>query len=520
MSSSKDESPSIAKSLAPSAAEPTLGPATEAAREGSSESASEVQEQHADTTVGKKFDDSVDPAELDSISPHPPGEQLDRSVVLSAMATNAALWALRLLVIGAFLYAAGRMLGNFWGGLLPIVLALLICTVLAPISGKLRRVGVPGAIAALLTMLGFFGVITALIAYIAPNFARQSQTLYLQTVEGIQRLQLWAQGPPLNLNPEDIYRYVDEVASLLQRRAGDIAGSVFSGIGTATSLIVTMIIVVVLTFFFLKDGHAFLPWLRRATGRRAGWHLTEALTRAWNTLGGFIRAQAMVSAVDAVLIGLGLVIIGVPLALTLAIITFIAGFIPFVGAIVAGALSVTIALVSLGFSQAIAVLILVLVVQQVESNLLSPWLQSRAMNLHPVVVLISVTVGGTLFNLVGAFLAVPTVATIAVAYRYMQDMLQLQSGEKTVEDIPFATVAGHLVGKYTEEQSAIQRAQIARSEQSPAGSASGGVDSSRSRTPDNLNLDSSPTKLDHPSAREGLKKARAVVEQIFHRRGR
>lgn len=499
MSSSKDESLSTAKAFVSS---PEESPSLEAHK-------------HADRTVGKKYDDSVDPAVLDSISPHPPGDQLDRSIVVGKMATAAAMWAVRLLVIGAFLYAAGKMLGNFWGGLLPIVLAILICTVLSPISGRLRRIGVPGALAAILTILGFFGIFGALFAYIAPSFARQSQVLYLQTVEGIQRLQLWAQGPPLNLDPEDLYRYVDEVASWLQSRAGDIAGSVFSGIGTATSIIITMIIVVVLTFFFLKDGHAFLPWLRNATGRRAGWHLTEALTRAWNTLGGFIRAQAIVSAVDAVFIGLGLIIIGVPLAMALAIITFIAGFIPFVGAIVAGALSVTIALVSLGFSQAIAVLILVLVVQQLESNLLSPWLQSKAMNLHPVVVLISVTVGATIFDLIGAFLAVPAAAMIAVAYRYIQDMLQLQSGEKTVDDIDFSTVAGRLVGKYTEEQSRKDRAEIAVNGESTTNPAAEDAASSGSSESELVNLDSSPQGYQRPAARDGLKKALGFFENTF-----
>ena len=283
----------------------------------------------------------------------------------------------------------------------------------------------------------------ALFLFIAPNFVRQSQTLYLQTANGIQALRLWVQQPPLNLNEDEIGTYIDEIALWAQKQAGSIAGSVFNGIGQATSMIVTLMVVLVLTFFFLKDGHHFLPWLREATGRRTGWHLTELLTRGWNTLGGFVRAQALVSLVDAVFIGIGLAIIGVPLALTLAIITFIAGFIPFVGAIVAGALSVTIALVSLGVTKALLVLLLVLVVQQLEGNVLSPWLQSKAMNLHPVVVLTSVTVGSALFNLVGAFLAVPAAAMFAVAYRYFQDMMKLKSGEKTAEELHFATAVSY-----------------------------------------------------------------------------
>lgn len=395
---------------------------------------------------------------LDSISPDPPGDQVDRAVVMGQAVKQAAMWALRLLIIGIFLYSVGQLVGKFWQGVLPVLLAILVCTVLAPLTSWMRRHHIPGALAAILSILLFFGVVGGLIGFIAPNFARQSQTLYLQTVEGIQRLQLWALGPPLELDHEELTGVVDEVARWLQARAGTIAGSIFSGLGTITSMVVTVLVVLVLMFFFLKDGHSFLPWLRQATGRRTGWHLTEVLTRAWNTLGGFIRAQALVSLIDAVFIGFGLALIGVPLAMALAVITFIAGFIPFVGAIVAGALAVTIALVSVGVGPALLTLLLVLVVQQLEGNVLSPWLQSKAMNLHPVIVLISVTVGSAIFGLVGAFLAVPTVATLAVIYRYVKDMMMLQSGEKTAADIEFVTVAGTLAGRLNEQEGARKRA--------------------------------------------------------------
>lgn len=463
----------------------------------------------------------VDPEVLAEISPHPPGDQVDRSVAMGALVTNAALWAVRLLVIGVFLWAAALMLGNFWRGILPVVLALIICTVLAPVASWMRGKRVPAALAAILTMLAFFGILGGLFALIAPDFARQSQTLYLQTVEGIQRLQLWSQGPPLNLNSEDIGGYVDEIASWAQAQAGTIAGSVFTGIGTATTILITLLIVIVLTFFFLKDGSRFLPWLRAATGRRTGWHLTELLTRAWETLGGFIRAQAIVSAVDAVFIGLGLWLIGVPLAFALAIITFVAGFIPFVGAITAGALSVTIALVSLGVTEAILVLVLVLVVQQLESNILSPWLQSKAMNLHPVIVLISVTVGSTLFGLIGAFLAVPAAATLAVAYRYIQDMLQLQSGEKVTSEIEFSTVAGHLMGQYTEAQARYKRDHLAEevdSEMAARGAEDVASEGNDESIDELVNLDSPLATYNKPREKNSADKVREIFAKVFENR--
>ncbi len=389
---------------------------------------------------------------FDDLNPEPRVDQVDRSVVIAEWLKAVAMWSLRLLIIAAATYVSWYLLKQFWQGVLPVILAIIVCTVLAPPVTWLRRRKVPGALAAVITLLGTLALIVGLFVFIAPDIARQSQTLALQAVTGIQQLQLWLEGPPLNLNGEDLDELVNEAAAWLQEQAGAIAGGIFSGIGTATSIIVTLGIVLVLTFFFLKDGHRFLPWVRSVTGRRVGSHLTEVLTRAWSTLGGFIRAQALVSFIDALFIGVGLVLIGVPLALPLAVITFIAGFIPYVGAIVAGALSVLVALVSLGFSEAVLVLILVLAVQQLEGNILSPFLQSRAMNLHPVIVLVSVTIGGGLFGIIGAFLAVPVAAMIAVGFRYLQDMIALESGEKTTDDLVFVTPTGATTGRYAEEK--------------------------------------------------------------------
>ncbi|WIM69004.1 AI-2E family transporter [Corynebacterium breve] len=384
-------------------------------------------------------------------------DQVDRSIVLNGWIKSLAMFALRLLIIAVFAYALWYVVKTLWAGILPVILAIIICTVLAPPTTWMRKIGIPSGLAALVSILIFFATVAFLVFLIAPDIASQSQFLYLQAFEGIQRLQLWAQGPPLNVDGSDLQQVIDEIAAWLQEQAGTIAGGIFSGIGTATSIVVTLGVVLVLTFFFLKDGYKFLPWLRSATGRRVGLHATELLTRAWNTLGGFIRAQAVVSLVDALFIGVGIAIVGVPMAFTLAVITFIAGFIPIVGAVVAGALAVLVALVSLGFTEAVIVLVIVLAVQQIEGNVLSPMLQSKAMNLHPVIVLVSVTIGGGMFGLIGSFLAVPVAAMIAVVFRYIQDMTAIHAGEKDADELAFSTEEGELVARISEEEAFHQR---------------------------------------------------------------
>jgi predicted PurR-regulated permease PerM len=179
----------------------------------------------------------------------------------------------------------------------------------------------------------------------------------------------------------------------------------------------------VLCFFFLKDGPKWVPWLAAQTGPRAAPHVAALSLKTWSTLSEFIRQQALVGFVDAFFIGLGLLILGVPLVLPLAVLTFFGAFIPIIGAFVAGAFAVLIALVSVGLTKALIVLAIVVAVQQLEGNVLQPIIQGRGLNLHAAVVILAVTAGSSLAGIIGAFLSVPVAALIAVAYRYGRDML-------------------------------------------------------------------------------------------------
>ena len=363
----------------------------------------------------------------------------DRTGVIIEGLKQLAWWSLRILVILAGTYVTWLLLGKFWRGILPVALAIIVTTVLWTPTQWLCRLKLPRAVAALITLLGSVGVVGAFFAFIAPSVAQQMPGLYFQGFEGIQRIELWLQGPPLNLHDEDLNNYFASGTAWLQNQSGTIAERLFAGLGKASSIVVNVGIVLVLTFFFLKDGDRFLPWLNSVVGRRAGGPLRELLARCWVTLSGFIRAQAIVSFVDAAFIGFGLVIMGIPLPLVLAMLTFFAGFVPIVGAFVAGALAVMVAFVAKGLTAAIVVLVIVVAVQQLEGNILSPLLQSRAMNLHPAVVLLSVTIGGSLFGILGAFFAVPVAAMVAVLLRFIGDMIDLKTGARTPEEVEFVS---------------------------------------------------------------------------------
>ena len=363
----------------------------------------------------------------------------DRAAILGQDGRWAAGWALRFIIMVAAGYLLWRGLALVWEGLLPVLLAIIVSTVLWPPVRWLRKHKVPSALSVVIVLVTFFAILGGIFTAMAPSITTQSRDLAEQATKGIEQLQQWIQGPPLNVDLGHYNDIINQISTFLQDRVTDIASRVVSGISTAGSIVVTFVLMLVLTFFFLKDGEGFLPMIRRTTGHNVGWHLTEMLTRIWNTLSGFIRVQAIISFVDAVCIGIGLLVLHVPLAPALAVITFFASFIPIVGALVAGALAVIIALVSNGVTNALLVLLIIIAVQQLEGHILQPVLQSKAMNLHAAIVLLSVTIGSTMFGVVGAFLAVPVAATLSVLVRYHFELVALRAGEITIDDIEMAT---------------------------------------------------------------------------------
>lgn len=349
----------------------------------------------------------------------------DRGDAIGAGLIWLAKWSLCIVAIAAGAWVVGTVAAALWVVLLPIALALIVATVLWPPTRWLTAHGFRPGAAATVSLLGFIGVLAGVIALIVPSVVDQAPELADKSTAGINKVRDWLRGPPLRIRDEQLQAAVDGITQRLKSSSEQIASGVFTGVTTATSTLVTLFLVLVLAFFFIKDGPRLLPWLHAVLGSRGGRHLEEVLNRIWSTLGGFIRVQALVSLIDAVFIGAGLVILHVPLALVLAVITFIGGFVPMVGAFVAGALAVLVALVGNGVTTALIVLGIIIAVQQLEGNVLQPVLQARSMKLHAVVVLVSITAGASLYGVVGAFLAVPVAAVIAVVARYLGEQIDV-----------------------------------------------------------------------------------------------
>ncbi len=328
-------------------------------------------------------------------------------VLLILLLTAVALWAL----------------GRMWSVVWPLVVALLLTTLTWPVTRFLRKHGWAPALAASVVTVLFLLLAAGTLVLIAVPVASQSGELAEGVVNGIQQLREWASRPPLNIGDDQVTDAFDTAVARIQDSVGSIVTATVAGVGTVVNGIVTAVLALFLMFFFLKDGPRFLPWLTRQLPGRLAVDVPTVAERGWDTLGAFVRSQAFVGLLDAVFIGIGLWIVGVPLVLPLAVLTFVAAFVPIVGALFAGFVAVLIALVSNGLTDALIVLAIIVVVQQLEGNVFQPMVQSRGLGLHAAVILLAVTLGGSLAGVVGALLAVPVAALIAVFWNYLREQL-------------------------------------------------------------------------------------------------
>ena len=300
---------------------------------------------------------------------------------------------------------------------LPIIIALLITTLLLPPVHWLQRRGFPPAAAATAVMVAAFLLLAGALAAVAPAIADQADELGRGVQGGLGEAGELLAQPPFNLGEEEIRSRIDEGIDHLRENSGPLTRGVQTGAILLGEIITGLIIVVLLTFFFLKDGARMWAWIVDLAGpaRRPAWN--EIGGRVFIALGGYVRGIALVGLVDAVLFGIALVIIGVPLVVPLMLLTFIGAFLPLIGAFLAGLAAVLIALVAGGLVDAALVLGAIVLVQQIEGHLLYPLLMGRAVQLHPALIIVALAVGG----IVGIFLAVPVAGIIAVVLAYARD---------------------------------------------------------------------------------------------------
>jgi putative heme transporter len=323
-----------------------------------------------------------------------------RSLIVLAGVVIVALGAARMMLV-----------------VLPVIISVLLTTLLSPIARRLRaRRWRPAPAAFAATGLGvvvFFG----LWALIIPGVLSQSDDLVSNLQEGAS--QAVSVLEPLGIGRGDIDKAIDEGLKSVQ--GGAVANEVLTGAVLLTQWAAAIVLIVVLTFFLLKDGARIWDWIVELFHEDRQPVLREVGARAWAALSAYVQGVFLVATIDAVFIGAGLLIVGVPVAMPLIVLTFVAAFFPIVGAFTAGVAAVLVALVANGLVAALVILAIIVAVQQLEGNVFYPIVVGRKLQLHPVAILVVLTVGGVLAGVAGAFLAIPTAAVGAAVLGYMRE---------------------------------------------------------------------------------------------------
>ena len=331
---------------------------------------------------------------------------------------GAAAYSWRLLVIAAAAVGILWLLAQLWVVVTALVIVALLTRVLASSASWLRR-RLPPALAAAATLLGFLVLLAAVLTTIGSAVTNQVDNIGQTVATAVDDIETWlVDDSPFNVSRGDVNAFREGLADTVSSSVRHPSRSFVTGAIVAVEALLSLLLGLVLTFFALKDGGRFLAWVRgriptekRETADRMG-------RRAWATLGGYLRGAAALGLVEGVIIGVTLSLVGAQLALPIGVITFLTAFVPFVGAIVAGVLAVLVALATGGLTAAVIVAVVAIVVQQLDNDLLAPIVYGRALDLHPAVILLSITTGGALLGIAGSILAVPVTA---VAWNVMAE---------------------------------------------------------------------------------------------------
>lgn len=324
---------------------------------------------------------------------------------------------------------------------IPFLIAILLSALLVPFSQLLQRHHWPKWLAVVTAWVVVAGVLTGLIALVTQQVRSQLPTLTTRIEASIDQAEEFVRSQPFGISYEQLQKWGGEAVGFLQSHASQI-GSGFADVGLGVVHVVTAIFIVIfVTIFALIDGGRMWAWFTRLFPLAAQPRIQVAGEAGWRTLTSFIRVQLVVAATDAIGIGVGAAILQIPLAVPIAVIVFFGAFVPVVGAIVTGALAVGIALIFNGWVAALIMLGIVLLVGQIESHVLHPWLTGSAVKVHPVGVVLGVATGSAVAGVAGAFFAVPVIATanamiVAAKHLSVEEGVEASQGDVDAEDPP------------------------------------------------------------------------------------
>jgi predicted PurR-regulated permease PerM len=328
---------------------------------------------------------------------------------------TGAAWSWRLLLLAAALYLIARVIGVLYIVVVPCIAALLATALLQPLTARLRRAGLPSLAATWCTLLiaaVAFGGLVLLVTY---RVSADYPSLVAQVKHTTTQVESWLAGAPFHVKSSNVQRALNNIPGYLSKHQALVEGTVVTGGRIAAEFVGGLVLMLFVMFFLIKDGERIWAWLLGALRPQTAERVNRAGHAAWLAVVYYMRGTVAVAAIHAVVIGIVLWIMGAPLALPLAVLVFLAAFVPLVGLLVAGALAIMVTLAAKGWVDALILLGVLIVEDQLEAHLLQPQVVGRVIRLHPLAVILSLAVGSVLAGIAGAVVAVPVVAVITRA---------------------------------------------------------------------------------------------------------
>ncbi|KRD07093.1 hypothetical protein ASE48_14355 [Mycobacterium sp. Root265] len=338
---------------------------------------------------------------------------------VSPLVRKAAAWAWRLLILGAAVVALLWLVSKLTLIVVPVALASLLAALLLPGVDLLQRRRVPRGWAVAVVLLSAIAVVGGIFSFVVSQFISGAPGLVEQVTRSVDGLRTWLIEGPVHLSRDQIDHAGDAVIKALQENQAKVTSGALSTAGTVTEIVTGAVLVLFTLIFLLHGGRGIFAFVTSIFPTTVRERVRDAGRAGFRTLTGYVRATCLVALVDAVGIGTGLAIMGVPLALPLASLVFLGAFVPLIGAVFAGGVAVIVALIAKGWVYALITLGLILAVQQLESHVLQPLVMGRAVAVHPLAVVLAITSGGVLAGIVGALLAVPVMAVLNSAVRVL-----------------------------------------------------------------------------------------------------
>lgn len=350
----------------------------------------------------------------------------------------AAAWAWRFVVIAVALLMILWTLKFFIVVVFPVVIALFIAALTAPVVAVMERFYVPRKLAALLVVVGGIAIVALLLTFVGQQVASQIDDLSGKVSDGLGEIRDWLQTGPLNASDSQIDRWIEDAQNYVQTQGKDLSKHATELGATLGHIVAGFFIILFATYFFLADGHLIWAWVVRIFPRAARSRADSSGRVAWGSLTQFVRATVLVAATDAIGIMIVAVILDVPLVGAIGVLVFLGAFIPLVGAFLSGTVAVLVALVAQGPVVALLMLGGVVLVQQIEAHVLQPFLMGRFVSVHPLGVILAIALGAIVAGIVGALVAVPLAAALNAVVQHLAAYTEIgESGEEAAaDDVP------------------------------------------------------------------------------------